>query len=179
MLKDIALLLIGAVIGLASTLFVEHKKRVKEKYERREQGKTLLTSIIEEVKMGVERCEGLARRLENDPPEISFSRIYTGLWDSMAVDLAKCLDDPKIIRLLNSIYYCFDLVNFNMNRNEFGVGAAFAKDKLATIKEHLRDLQSKEALIPDTLLLDTPTLDHAVKRLQKLTKTVLERWYRR
>jgi len=72
MLKDILLLLVGAAIGLASTLFVEHKRRVKERYDRREEGKKILASIIEEVKIGIQRCEGLATGLDKTPPEISF-----------------------------------------------------------------------------------------------------------
>ena len=115
MAENVFLILVGAFIGMCSTIFVEHKKRIRERYDRRDNGRQLLKAILEEVKMGIKRCDGLSKRLDETPPSISFSRIYTGLWDSCITELSKSIDDLEIIRLLNSVYSYFDLVNFNMN----------------------------------------------------------------
>ena len=175
MLKDISLIIVGALIGLAATLFSEHKKQLREKYELRNRGRQLLKAIIEEVKMGIDRCNGLSKRLDDNPPSISFSRVYTGLWDSTLPELSKSIDDLEILRLLNSTYYYFDLVNFNMNRNEFGVGAAFAKDKLEYLKENLSKLEIKLSEIPEKVLLNTPSIDRIVVTLEQFLKRVVSR----
>lgn len=175
MFKDIFLIVVGALIGICSTLFVEHKKRIRDQYDRRDRGKQLLKAILEEVKIGVERCNGLSKRLDETPPSISFSRIYTGLWDSAIPELSKSIDDLEIIRLLNSVYYYFDLVNFNMNRNEFGIGAAFAKDKLPYLKENLAKLETRLNEIPDVILFNTPTLDRMATLLKQIVESVLQR----
>jgi len=175
MIKDIILIAVGALIGLCSTLFVEHKKRLREQYDRRDRGKQLFKAILEEVKIGIERCNSLSKRLDETPPSISFSRIYTHLWDSAIPELSKSIDDLEIIRLLNSIYYYFDLVNFNMNRNEFGIGAAFAKDKLLYLKENLAKLETKLEEIPDTILFNTPTLDRLAILSKQIAESVLQR----
>ena len=175
MVKDIFLIIVGALIGICSTIFVEHKKRVREQYDRRDRGRQLLKAILEEVKIGIERCNGLSKRLDETPPSISFSRIYTGLWDSSIPELSKSIDDLEIIRLLNSVYYYFDLVNFNMNRNEFGIGAAFAKDKLPYLRENLAKLETKLKKIPDEVLFDTPILDRMVALLKQIVRPILQR----
>jgi len=175
MIKDIILILVGAVIGLAATLFAEHKKRLREKIERRDRGRQLLKAIIEEVKMGIDRCNGLSKRLDDNPPSISFSRVYTGLWDSTLPELSNSIDDLEILRLLNSTYYYFDLVNFNMNRYEFGVGAAFAKDKLQSLKENLSKLEIKLGEIPENVLFNTPLIDRMVVTFEQFIKKVINR----
>jgi hypothetical protein len=175
MFKDIFLIIIGAAIGLCSTLFVEHKKRVREEYQRRDRGKQLLKAILEEVKIGIERCSGLSQRLNKQPPEISFSRVYTGLWDAAIPELSKSIDDLEIIRLLNQSYYYFDLVNFNMNRNEFGVGAAFAKDKLPYLHENYAELERKLNAIPDKVILNTPTIDKIVTKIKQIYERIFKK----
>ena len=62
MLKEIFLIFIGALIGILSTFFVEHKKRLREINAQKEHGRKLLEAILEEVKMGIDRCEGLATK---------------------------------------------------------------------------------------------------------------------
>jgi len=89
--------------------------------------------------------------------------------------LTKCIEDPEIFKLLDSIYYAFDLVNFNMNRNEFGIGAAFAKARLSGMRERLEKIEVKFDQIPSAPLLDTPTLDHMIERLKFLLKSAQER----
>jgi len=170
MIKDLLLIILGALISLGSILFVEHKKRLREKNTLRDHGRQLLKAIIEEVKMGIDRCEGLAKRLDNDPQEFSFSRVYTGLWDSTIPELTKSIEDLEIIRLLDSIYYYFDLVNFNMNRNEFGVGAAFAKDKLPKLKQNLSKLEIKLNEIPEEFYSNRAVLNRMVRMLEQFLK---------
>jgi hypothetical protein len=169
--EDIFLIFFGAVIGLCATLFVEHKKRLSEEYWRRDRGKKLLKAILEEVKIGIERCDGLSQRLNMQPPELSFSRIYTGLWDSAIPELSKSIDDLEIIRLLNQTYYYFDLVNFNMNRNEFGIGARFAKDYLPNLHSNWSELDRKLNAIPENIILNTPAIDRIVVLAKKIYKS--------
>ena len=175
MFKDIFLIVVGALIGLGSTLFVEHKKRLREKIAQRDHGRQLLKAILEEVRMGIDRCAGLADRIGGANPSISFSRVYTGLWDSTLPELSKSIDDLEIIRLLDSTYYYFDLVNFNMNRNEFGIGAAFAKDKLPYMKQNLSDLEAKLSEIPERILFNTPVLDRMANMFEKNLKRIFHR----
>lgn len=174
MIKDIFLILVGALIGLLSTLFVEHKKRLREYHDRNIRGKQLLKAIVEEIRIGIERCNNLSRLLDEPEPKISFSRIYTGLWDSTISDISKSIDDIEILRILNSTYYYFDLVNFNMNRGEFGVGAAFAKDKLPYLNESFVNLETKLKKYPETILFNTPTLDKVAIQLIKIVGSVFQ-----
>ena len=175
MTKDISLIIVGALIALASTLFLDHKKRAREKSEQRDRARQLLKAIIEEVKMGISRCAGLSKRLDDNPPSISFSRVYTALWDSTLPELSKTINNLEILRLLNSTYYYFDLVNFNMNRNEFAVGAAFAKDKLTYLQENLSKLEIRLNEIPDKVLFNTPVLDRIVVMVGRFLKSVFYR----
>jgi len=150
--KDILLIALGAVISLTSVFFVEYRKRLRAENELRAHGRQLLKAIMEEVRMGIDRCAGLADGIdkgETGSVVISFSRVYTGLWDSTIPELTKSIQDLEILRLLDSIYYYFDLVNFNMNRAEFGIGAAFARSKLPHLKEDLSKLETKLAEIPE------------------------------
>jgi len=92
-----------------------------------------------ETKQGVGRCKQLAQWLKDKT--ISFSRIYTGLWDSnnsQVVQRVGHLKSQQILELLHGLYTSFDLVNFNMERGEFGIGAAFASD-------HLEGMQGKQS----------------------------------
>lgn len=162
MFKDIFLILVGALIALCSTFFIDHKKRLREQYDRRDQGKQLLKAILEEVKIGIERCDSLSQLINKSPPMVSFSRIYTGLWDSTIPELSKSIDDIEIIRLLNITYYLFDLVNFNMNRNEFGIGASFAKSDLPILRENYSKLEQKLNEIPEKIILGSPSIDRLV-----------------
>ena len=175
MLKDIFLIIAGALIGLGSTLFVEHKKRLRDKNAQRDYGRQLLKAILEEVKMGIDRCAGLADKISGADPSISFSRVYTGLWDSALPELSKTIEDIEIIRLLDSTYYYFDLVNFNMNRNAFGIGAAFAKDKLPYMKQNFSELEIKLAEIPERVLFNTPVLDRMARMFEQFLRKTFYR----
>lgn len=172
MIKEIFLLFLGALIGIFSTFFVEHKKRLREKNEQIEHGRKLLKAIIEEVKMGINRCEYLAKNISSASPSISFSRIYTGLWDSTLPELAKSIEDLEIIRILDNIYYYFDLVNFNMNRNEFGIGAAFARDKLLNLKDNLRNLEMKKNQIPKRVFINRNLIKQALRKFELFIKKI-------
>ncbi len=138
------MILFGAILGFASSVLAEYIRRAWDRRERRKRGKELLSAIVEELEEGVSRCEYLVKaRNEN---RVSFSRIYIALWDSSKVELSQYIEDlkaPEVLRLLHKIYYRFDLINFNMEREEFGVGSAFAEQYLSEIQENLSKLKDR------------------------------------
>ncbi|MCD6114811.1 hypothetical protein J7J74_00780 [bacterium] len=128
-------------MGFGSSVGLEYIKRGWEKRDEKEKAKNILKALIQEIEEGIERAEGLIKFLENN--KISFSRIYTEYWRSTNSILSQYINDIEILNLLHRIYYRFDLINFNMDRNRFGVGAAFAKQYIDEIKENFRKLKVK------------------------------------
>jgi len=128
-------------VGFGSSVGLEYIKRGWEKRDEKEKAKNILKALIQEIEEGIERAEGLIKFLENN--KISFSRIYTEYWRSTNSILSQYINDIEILNLLHRIYYRFDLINFNMDRNRFGVGAAFAKQYIDEIKENFRKLKVK------------------------------------
>lgn len=53
------------------------------------------------------------------------------------------INDIEIIGILHKIYYRFDLINFNMERDAFGVGAAFAEQYISEIEINYNKLINK------------------------------------
>ena len=142
--RDIYLIVFGAILGFASSVLAEYIRRVWDRRERRKCGKELLSAIVEELKEGVSRCEYLVKAKSEN--EVSFSRIYTALWDSSKIELSQYIEDlkaPDALRLLHRIYYRFDLINFNMEREAFATGAAFAEEYLQEIRENLSKLEDR------------------------------------
>ncbi len=141
---DVCLIGFGAVLGFAFSVLAEYIRRVMDRRERRERSEVLLSAIVEEVEEGVSRCQTLVKF--KDEKRVSFSRIYTALWDSTNVELSKYIEDlkaPEVLSLLHKIYYRFDLINFNMEREEFGVGAAFADQYLQEMQDNLSKLKAQ------------------------------------
>jgi hypothetical protein len=134
-------LAVGAVLGFASAIGSEWVRRRWEKNARKDHGKKLLEAVLDEVRQGMERCDYLIRMKKNG--NVSFSRVYTALWDSSRLDLSQTIEDLEILRLLHSLHYRFDLINFNMNRGEFGVGAAHTEDHSASMQDYLKKLEVK------------------------------------
>jgi hypothetical protein len=142
--NDICLIIFGAVLGFLLSLLGEYTRRVWERNKRREYAKGFLSAILVEVEEGVSRCEWLVKK-RKDHGE-SYSRIYVALWESSRNELVEYIEDlnaREVLRLLHKIYYCFDLINFNMQREKFGVGGAFAEDKLSEITSSLSKLKTK------------------------------------
>ncbi|KPK99316.1 MAG: hypothetical protein AMJ91_08205 [candidate division Zixibacteria bacterium SM23_73_3] len=138
---DIISIFIGFGLGIAGTLFVERIKRSWHKKDQKEYAKHVLQAIYKEIEEGISRCKGLIDLLENN--KISFSRVYTALWDSARLKISESIQDEEILRLLHRIYYRFDLINFNMERDKFSVGAAFAKEYIAEIEKNFNLLKSR------------------------------------
>ncbi len=104
----------------------------------------LYSSIINEISEGISRCNYLIKSLSEDT--LSFSRIYTKYWDSMVSDIIN-IKDIKTLLKLHNIYRNFDLINFNMNRGEFGIGAAHAKIHIDEINEDFIFLKCKQNIV--------------------------------
>jgi len=134
-------LVIGAILGFSGALIIESIKRCWEKRDQEEKNKKMLKGLEIEISEGINRCRALIKFRKGK--KISFSRIYTAFWDSIKFELSQNLKDVEILRLLHRIYYRFDLVNFNMERDRFGVGAAFAKEYIDEIEKNFKKFISR------------------------------------
>lgn len=132
---------IGAFIGFGSSVGIEYIKRCWERKDWKKRNKNILKALEKEIEEGINRSEGLIRFLKNN--KLSFSRIYTEYWASTSSILAQHTNDIEILNLLHRIYYRFDLINFNMEHDRFGVGAAFARDYIDEVKENFKHLKNK------------------------------------
>jgi hypothetical protein len=149
--KDLLFIVFGAILGFGLTIWLEHIKRQWEQRDRFKRAQQLLSAIIIEIENGIKRCERLVflrdeslkkvMEKQQNKIDVSPSRIYTSLWDSMMFEFSECIKETKILKLLHSIYSNFDLVNFNMERNDFLMGANFAADKLSYIKTSLSEIK--------------------------------------
>ncbi len=143
--KELILIVFGTILGFVLSMLAEYTRRVLDRRARRERGEQLLNAIVEEVELGISRCQTLIKNLNEK--KLSFSRIYTALWNSTIVELSQYIfeyiKDPEILKFIHRIYYSFDLVNFNMEREKFDVGAAFARDHIVGIQNNLSNLQAK------------------------------------
>jgi len=145
--RDIFLIITGAIIGFVFSFLGDILRKCLDRKKRKAEGTQLLFSILAEIDLGRRRCNYLIQQLDKNV--ISFSRIYVSLWENMQVNLShfiyEFLSDPKILELIHSIYYTFDLINFNMERNKFDVGAAFARDHKSKVDEKYEELKTKIA----------------------------------
>ena len=140
--EKIILVILGALIGFFVNIIIDFNRRIYAKRDLQERRKKLFVAILNEVDEGVNRCHGLVEKLDKD--EGSFGRIYTAFWDSMKNEIALYIEDIEVLKLLHSIYYRFDLVNFNMEKNRTGVGAAFAKQYLSEMQANLEMLHERK-----------------------------------
>lgn len=136
---NIIYLLIGAAIGFFGNLILERQKRKWQEKDENRKISSILQSLEEEIKIGIDRAEALVGFAQNN--KVSFSRVYTGIWDSTRVYLVEKVEGVEILRSLQKIYTKFDLINFNMeagsiDRTRLASGAAFAKEYIAEIREN-------------------------------------------
>jgi len=139
---EIILILLGAIIALISSLYLENIKYLRQKIDRKEHGKNLLSVIIQEIKYGIDRCEGMSALRQKTPHKYSPSLIYTNVWNSTITEVTRAVDDTDIYNILLSIYHKFDLINFNMNKEDYIMGLNFVISKLPEIKTDLHKLES-------------------------------------
>ena len=144
--SNIIYLLIGTIIGLFGNLVLEWKKRKWQEEGEKKKIYGILQSLEKEIKMGIDRAESLVKFAENN--KVSFSRIYTGIWDSAKLYLTEKIKEQEILWTLQKIYTKFDLINFNMeagsiDRTRLASGAAFAKEYIEEIKENFEKFREK------------------------------------
>ncbi len=142
---NILYLVIGAFIGFGSSVGIECIKRRWKEKDQKEKNKIMLKALGKEIEEGIERSEGLVGFLKNN--KFSFSRIYVEYWTSTNSILVQYINDIEILNLLHRIYYRFDLINFNMERDRFDTGAAFAKEYINEIKENFEKFKNRIAKI--------------------------------
>lgn len=138
---NILFLAIGAILGFLGTIGVERIRIYWEEKAQEKRNKKMLLALKSEIEEGIERCKALINFANKG--KISFSRVYTAFWDSVRFELSQSLKDVEILRLLHRIYYYLDLINFNMERDRFLIGAAFAKEYLVKIEENFNKFVNK------------------------------------
>lgn len=138
---DIISVIIGFILGIVGSIIVECVRRFWKKKDEKKYAQKLLQALCTEIEEGIKRCNHIVNIRQQK--KISFSRIYVALWDSAKIRISEVVEDLEVLRLLHQIYYRFDLINFNMEREEFSVGSAFAKEYIAEIKENYSSLKSK------------------------------------
>jgi len=140
--EEIGLIVIGAIIGFILSILAEFIRRKWDRKNNQLLANKIIQALIKEIEEGIERCEGLIRMKKKN--QVSFSRVYISFWDSVKLELCKNEKNLELLKILHLIYYRFDLINFNMERNEFAVGASFAEQYISEIKDNLA--KAKELL---------------------------------
>ena len=140
LIPNLIYILIGAGVTLLATLFRDWKKERKEEKERLTKEIEILVSLFQEIKNGIERSKYYIRLSEEDPPKISFSKIYTQFGKAWIKDLIKISKDYNIIRQLHDIYEKFFLINLNINSKNYGATIGFAKQYISSMDENYNNI---------------------------------------
>lgn len=138
--KEIGLILFGAALSQVGVFLDNWSQRQHEKREYEKSAKMLLKGLAEEISEGITRSKGYVENIGKR--QISFSRIYTGLFDSVKSELPNITESSEILVLVHKIYYRFDLINFNMESGRLGSGQAFARDYISEIETNYSKLLS-------------------------------------
>lgn len=142
---EIALLVTAWLLGLLTSIAVFVAERWWQRRQDAEFTREVLRGLALEVHEGIGRAREMIRQREEG--KVSLGRIYVGLWEATAERLATSLNDASTLALLHRIYYRFDLVNFNCNRDRPDAGASFAKEYLVDLEaNYCRLLAQVEAL---------------------------------
>ncbi len=137
-------ILVGFAMGLFATLIGVRLQRSWQEFDDKRFRQKVLESLIVEIQNGLERTKGLIN-LRNQG-KISFGRIYVALWDSVNQRLAGSLKDGEVLNLLHQIYYRFDLINFNFDKDRPGASGAFAQTYADEIENNLKLLKKRIGL---------------------------------
>ena len=129
-------ILIGAGITLLATLFRDWIKERKEKKERLTKEIEILISLFQEIKKGIERSKWYIQLSEENPPKISYSKIYTQFGEVWIKDLIKISKDYNIIRQLHDIYEKFFFINLNVDLKNYGATIGFAKQYISSMDDN-------------------------------------------
>ena len=133
--------IVGAVLGFLSAVLAEGIRRTRDRHDRDKYGKLLLSVIVKEAEVGIDRCQAIVKLA--DKGRLSYSRIYTGFWDSTRGELLQYIEDTEVLGLLISIYYHFDLVNSNLELERIDAGVAFARQYLEEMQVNLSNLKAR------------------------------------
>jgi len=143
-MTQVECVVIGTILGFLLSIVADHVKRYRDSLDRRRLGKYLASAVVEEIEQGVVRC-GYLVSLASEK-KVSFSRVYTGLWDSAKNDLSELLLElkaPEALTLVHRVYRSFDLINFNMDRGFYGPAAGFAQHYLGEMNDTLQQLRQR------------------------------------
>ena len=141
--RDLFLIFFGAALGFGFTYLTEWRRRYHDRKDRAYHSKQIAMDVSFEAKQGINRCFNLAKGISKKPKSFSLGKIYTAFWDSVKNELARDLEDREALKLLHRIYHRFELVNFNMDKNRLGAGAAFADTHLQEMVDDLESLSTR------------------------------------
>jgi len=137
---NLTYLVVGAVLTLIVTLITtslrDRKKERKEEKEIFTKEIEILISLSQEIKKGIERSKYYVRLSEENPPKISFSKIYTQLGEVWIKDLIKISKDYNIIRQLHDIYEKFFFINLNIDLGNYSATIGFARQYIPNMDEN-------------------------------------------
>lgn len=139
---EIIIFVAGLISGFMTRGYWEKKKRRWYKEDQAKLAKDLLKCLGIEIEEGISRCDTIIEIAMRN--EFSLSRIYVDLWDASRIKLIQVIENKEIIRLLHKIYLRFDLINFNLSREdktERKAGIGFAQQYLAEIKDNYNKLK--------------------------------------
>ena len=134
-------ILVGFSMGLIATLIGVRLQRSWHEFDDKRFRQKVLESLVVEIQNGLERTKGLIEMRNQE--KISFGRIYVALWDSVSQRLAGSIEDGDVLNLLHQIYYRFDLINFNFDKNRPGASGAFAETYADEIESNLKDFKNR------------------------------------
>jgi len=135
----------GFLLAFLPLFFIELIRNFFKKREQKFFAINLILSLTKEIEEGINRCHVLIKQKEDN--KFSFSRIYITYWNNAKFTICSTITDIELLGLLHEIYYHFDLVNFNMERNNYGAGAAFAEHNIVNILNNYKLLEEKIALL--------------------------------
>ena len=137
-------LVVGAGLTLIATLFatllLDWRKERKEEKERLTKEIEILISLSQEIRKGIKRSDYYVRLSEENPPKISFSKIYTQLGEVWIKDLIKISEDYNIIRRLHDIYEKIFFINLNIDLDNYGAAVGFAKEYISSMIENYNNI---------------------------------------
>lgn len=131
---------LGFVLAVLGNYFIECIKRGLKRTDDRRFLKHTYEVLSWEVVEGINRCRGLIDMKQQN--KFSYSRIGTSVWELVGERVMDAEEDDRVMGLLARIYYRFDLINFNMEKDRFAVGAAFAEQYIEEMGSNFQEYQA-------------------------------------
>ena len=133
-------ILFGAILGFAISELHSGIQCYRDNKEKERRGLKLMEACSVEISEGIKRCKYYIKCNKSAKRVKSYSRIYTAFWDSSKNQIADTIKDIELFGNLHQIYYHFDLINFNMEKDRLGVGQTFAEENIKEIKKNHKKL---------------------------------------